>query len=132
MLRIWDEWVDKKTKGDLNELIKSAYASVNNVKVSWVKDDNNLTIQQWIDDCCDQLEDEGHDLQKTSIDLVREKFLCYDISIVPPKEYKQLQAALEQVNKTLEMLTKFEADESVIDQLNNTIALLTSEMKELS
>ena len=132
MLRIWEQWVDKKTKGNLNDSIKNAYAYVNDVKVSWVKDSKNLTIQEWIDDCCDQLEAEGYDLQTTSIDRVKEKFLCYDISVVPPKEYKQLQGALDQANKTLEMLAKFEADESVIDQLKNTITLLMSEMKELS
>ena len=132
MIRIWEEWVENKTQDNLNTSIKSAYAIVNKIKLSWVQDSLGLTIQEWIDKCCDELEAEGYDLQITSVDLVKEKFVQYDISIDPPKEYKQLQNALVQANKTLEMLSNFEADEATLDQIKSTIRLLTSEMKELS
>lgn len=132
MLQIWEDWVENKTQDDLNTSIKNAYAIVNNVKFSWVQDSLGLTIQEWIDKCCDDLENEGYDLQTTSIELVKEKFVQYDISVEPPKEYKQLQNALAQANKTLEMLSGFEADEATLEQIKSTIRLLTSEMKELS
>lgn len=132
MIRIWEEWVENKTQDNLNTSIKSAYSIVNKIKISWVQDSLGLTIQEWIDKCCDELEEEGYDLQITSVDLVKEKFVQYDISIDPPKEYKQLQNALVQANKTLEMLSNFEADEATLDQIKSTIRLLTSEMKELS
>lgn len=131
MIVIWDKFIDKEYT-DSNMSIKEAYAIEKNVKVSWVQDSANMTIQGWVDACCDQLEEEGYDLKETSIELVREKFIKYDISIVPPKEFKQLQNALEQANKTLEMLAGFKADETIIDQVKTTIRLLTSEMKELS
>ena len=132
MLQIWEHWVENKIQDDLNTSIKSAYAIVNKVKSSWVQDPLGLTIQEWIDKCCDDLEEEGHDLQTTSTELVKEKFVQYDISIESPKEYKQLQNALSQANKTLEMLSSFEADEATLEQIKSTIRLLTSEMKELS
>ena len=132
MLQIWEDWVENKTQDDLNTSIKNAYSIVNKVKFSWVQDSRGLTIQEWIDKCCDELEAEGYDLQTTSIELVKEKFVQYDISIEPPKEYKQLQNALSQANKTFEMLSNFEADEATLEQIKSTIRLLTSEMKELS
>ena len=132
MLRIWEHWVEQRNQDDLNISIQNAYSIIHSVKHAWVKDDLGLTIQEWIDVCCDRLEEEGYDLQKTSIDLVKEKFVKYDISIVPPKEYRQLQNALEQAVKTSEMLLKFKADESMLDQINDTIRLLQQEMKELS
>ena len=132
MLQIWEDWVENKTQDDLNTSIKNAYSIVNKVKFSWVQDSLGLTVQEWIDKCCDELEQEGYDLQTTSIELVKEKFVQYDISIEPPKEYKQLQNALAQANKTLEMLSGFEADEATLEQIKSTIRLLTSEMKELS
>ena len=132
MLQIWEDWVENKTQDDLNTSIKNAYSIVNKVKFSWVQDSLGLTVQEWIDKCCDELEQEGYDLQTTSIELVKEKFVQYDISIEPPKEYKQLQNALAQANKTLEMLSGFEADKATLEQIKSTIRLLTSEMKELS
>ena len=132
MLRIWEQSTDKSIDLDLNLPIKTVYANEMGVKFSWVQDPAGLTIQEWIDVCCDKLEEEGFDLQETSLDFVKEKFVKYDISIVPPKEYTQLKEALEQAEETLGLLSKFEADNQTIAQIESTISLLTSEMKELS
>ena len=132
MLRIWKQFTDKSKYLDLNLPIKNVYAANKDVKLSWVQDPAGLTIQEWIDKCCDKLEEEGYDLQETSIEFVKDKFVNYDISVVPPKEYTQLQEALEQAKKTLALLSKFEADKQTIAQIESTISLLTSEMKELS
>ena len=132
MLHIWEKFVENKKKIDPSLSIKEVYAKQQKVKPSWIQDPAGLSIQEWIDQCCDKLEAEGYDLNVTDVSLVKEKFVLYDISIVPPIEYKQLQKALNQANKTLEMLSNFDANENMIDQIRETIRILTLEMKELS
>tara|TARA_B100001287_G_C22626236_1_gene502654 strand:+ start:479 stop:877 length:399 start_codon:yes stop_codon:yes gene_type:complete len=132
MLRIWEKFIQEENALDRDAYIKDVYASQENVHPSWICDTKGLSIQQWIDECCDILESEGHDLGNTHVDLVKEKFVKYDISVVPPTEYVQLQEALEQAKKTSKLLNKFDADSKVIEQIESTISLLTTKMKELS
>ena len=131
MLRIWEKFINKDSSLDPHSKIKDVYADIHNMRSSWIHDEGH-TVQEWVDICCDNLEKEGHDLNETDVELVKNKFVEYEIKIQPPLEYTQLQEALEQENKTLLLMTEFKADSNVLDQLQNTISLLSSKMKELS
>tara|TARA_B100001287_G_C22228405_1_gene320312 strand:+ start:70 stop:468 length:399 start_codon:yes stop_codon:yes gene_type:complete len=132
MLRIWEKFVEEQNELDKNISIKEAYANERDIKISWIKDDLSMTIQEWIDKCCDELEYEGHDLNQTPLHFVKEKFVKYDITIVPPVEYKQLLDAKTQAENTLELLSKFKAPAETIQTIHQTIELLESKLKELS
>lgn len=131
MLRIWEKFISKDSSLDPNSKIKDVYADIHDVRTSWIQDKGH-TVQEWVDICCDNLEEEGHDLNETDVEFVKNKFVEYEIEIQPPLEYTQLQEALQQANKTLQLMTEFKADASVLEQLQNTISLLSSKMKELS
>ena len=65
----------------------------------------NMSIQEVINMACDELEDEGFDLQETSIEKVFNKIeSTIKIEIREPKEYTQLIAALESANKSLSFM----------------------------
>lgn len=53
MIVIWEKFIDKTYSGDM--LIKEAFAKENNVKISWVNDEANMTIQTFVNEICDQL-----------------------------------------------------------------------------
>lgn len=130
MITIWEKFIDKTYPG--NMLIKDAFAKENNVKLSWVNDNLNLTIQAFVNKICDELEAEGLDLEITSTDVVKDMFLKYEISIQPPLEYSNIAEAKDQAELVLKKLQEYDADASAIEQTNRMINLLASKMKELS
>ena len=127
---IWEKFINKTYPGDM--LIKDAFAKENNVKSSWVADKLNLTIQGFVNTICDNLEEQGFDLQTTSIDVVKDLFLKYEISIQAPIEYVNMAEAKAQAEDVLKKLQKYDADPSAIEHTNRMIKLLVSKMKELS
>lgn len=130
MIVIWEKFIDKTYPGEM--LIKEAFAKENNVKISWVNDEANMTIQAFVNEICDQLEAEGFDLETTSTEVVKNKFLEYKISIEAPIEYSNMAEAKDQAEQVLKKLQEYDADPSAIEQTHRMINLLVSKMKELS
>lgn len=130
MIMIWEKFINKTYSGDM--LIKEAFAKENDVKISWVNDEANITIQSFVNKICDKLEEEGLDLETTSTEIVKKRFLEYKIFVQPPVEYSKLSQAKNQAEKVLKKLQEYDADSAVIEQAVDMINLLASKMKELS
>tara|TARA_B100001758_G_C18206179_1_gene502495 strand:- start:24 stop:416 length:393 start_codon:yes stop_codon:yes gene_type:complete len=130
MILIWEKFIDKTYSGEM--LIKEAFAKENNVKISWVNDKENMSIQALVNKICDQLEAEGYDLEITSTEAVKNRFLEYEIFVEAPIEYSNMAEAKDQAEKVLKKLQEYGADASAIEQTHRMINLLVSKMKELS
>ncbi len=129
MLRIWELYIDKKLSGDT--LIRRAYADLNRVHFKWIVDPRSMTIQQWVDACCDKLKEEGHKLDETPLDLVKLKFIKYDIHYEEPKQYAQLTKAKEIFVGKYNDMIDWNAPDDMLAEMKKSIDAIETGIKVL-
>jgi len=126
---IWELFVDKKLSG--STLIRRAYSDLNKVHLKWVIDNEGLTIQQWVDACCEQLKEEGHDLKKTSLQFVKLKFIKYDVSHQIPRQYIDLLDAKHMFLEKYAEMSNWDAPEEMLNEMKKSIDVVESGIKSL-
>ena len=130
MESIFELFLKKEIPGDTP--ILEAYAKVHDIKKTWLSVNKNLTIQELVDQICDDLESQGYDLSSTPITEIKQRFALHEIIISAPKEYLQLKEAKDQAESSLKSLHAHNVPEEYITQVNSMISLLETKMKELS
>ena len=126
---IWKAFIDKLI--DENTPIRKAYSNSKNLNYKWIKDEKGLTIQEWVNEICEQLMKEGHNLDETPLEKVREKFVLYEISYKVPEEYTRLLEAKKAFRKAKKDLAKWKATPDMMKQIESSIDIIDSRIKEL-
>ena len=126
---IWKAFIDKLI--DENTPIRKAYSNSKNLNYKWIKDEKGLTIQEWVNEICEQLMKEGHNLDETPLEKVREKFVLYEISYKVPEEYNRLLEAKKAFRKAKKDLAKWKATPDMMKQIESSIDIIDSRIKEL-
>ena len=91
---IFDKFIAQEITGDTK--IKKAYSSQYNHPMSWIECED-ISIQQLVDRICESLEQEGHDLEETPIEKVKEIFCTFKLEIKVPAAYTSLYEAKQQL-----------------------------------
>jgi hypothetical protein len=123
MLEIFDKFIDKIYSGDM-KLIE-AYADMQQVSMKWVTCNFDETIQERVNNICDDLEQEGFDLEITPIEKIRERFAACQFSLNVPEEYTSLKDSLDFV-KEVEM----KSSGKIKEQIQDAILKIELEMKK--
>ena len=129
MQKIWDLYIDKKLSGNL--LIRRAYSSLYQKHFKWIVDPKGMTIQQWVDTCCEQLQAEGYDLNETPLEMVESKFIKYDIGYQIPEQYEQLVESKNMFAERFEEMTSWGASEELLEEMKKSMDAVDSGIKAL-
>jgi len=130
MEKIFNLFLKKELPGDT--LILEAYAEIYNIKSSWLLDLKGLTVQKFVDNICDDLENQGYDLSVTPVDEIKSRFMLYDIKVKTPEAYIELQNAKDIAENSLKEFKALGADPQYIAQASSMIDLLETKMKEIA
>lgn len=129
MENIWDLYIDKKLSG--NMLIKRAYSDMHDLTLVWVIDQKGLTIQQWVDECCEELKSEGCILEETPLEIVKLKFIRYQLEYRIPKEYTELTKTKNSFLEMYDNMQKWGATEEMLVQMKKSIDTVESGIESL-
>jgi thiaminase len=129
MEKIFKQFLAKDLPG--NTLISDAYSRIHEIKPGWIVDYRKLTVQEFIDKICDDLEKQGYDLSVTSVDEIQQRFVLYKIKVEAPETYTQCKEAKDQAESILKEFISLNASEVYIKQVSTMIDLLNSKLEEI-
>ena len=129
MYKIWDLYIKKDISGIA--LIRRVYSDIYDIHFKWVIDEKGLTVQEWIDSCCEELILEGHNLEETPLDAVKAKFINYKIKHKIPDRYTQLVSTQEAFKKTYDNMVDWKASNELLQEMKKSMDAVESGIKEL-
>ena len=91
MQKLWSAYIDGDLSLDVP--LKEAYSKQHNLNIGWIEMTEEL-VGDYVQRLLAELEQAGHDLDITPLDVLQDKFIKVDISINPPPGYVQLSDAL--------------------------------------
>ena len=112
-------------------LVKRVYSDMHSLTLVWITDPKGLTIQQWVDECCDELKSEGCILEETPLDVVKSKFVKYPLEYRIPEEYTELTKTKNSFLEMYDNMQKWGATEEMLAQMKKSIDTVESGIEAL-
>ena len=129
MEQLFDLFLQKELKGETS--ILDAYSKLHGVKRSWLSSKQDLTIQELVDNICDDLESQGYDLSTTSTDEIKDRFILWEVLIKAPAGYKELVHAKNITEIALKNINSSDVDPKYKKQISSMLDLIESNLKDL-
>ena len=128
MQKLWSAYIDGDLSLDVS--LKKAYALQHNLNIGWVDMTEEL-VGDYVQRLLSELEQAGHDLDITPLDILQDKFIKVDISINPPPGYIQLSEALDTLKLQLSQSAENRYPETMIAQLIEIKEKIEIELKSM-
>ena len=133
MLALLEHAVEHKEY--LNTELLEAYSLFYKKDIRWLQSEHEgKTIQNLINDACDVLEQEGKDLDATTITEVLERIdSTINVTHYIPPGYLALEEAREKTKSFLEQIQQSGTDaEEVVNDFTNALYKIETEMKKIT
>ena len=128
MQKLWSAYIDGDLSLDVS--LKEAYAKQHNLNIGWIDMTEEL-VGDYVQRLLAELEQAGHDLDITPLDVLQDKFIKVDISINPPPGYVQLSDALAALELQLTQAAENKYPETMIAQLIEIKEKIEVELKSM-
>jgi len=128
MEKIWDGYISGELPIDIP--LKEAYSQLYNIEEKWIKI-KDVTLKEYMQQCTDELEYAGYDLDKTPLKYLKEEFLLCNVLIEAPPEYIQLSESLSELKKQVANCEKNNYPQEVIDKLVAIQTSIESKIKDI-
>jgi len=128
MEKLWVEYINGNLS--LSAQVKEVYAEEYNFKPEWL-DMTNETVEEYVNRLLSELESEGFDLDSTSIEILRQRFISETISVNAPLPYIRLSDALSKLKKQIKENIENKQPDWIISRLIEVKESIEQELKNM-
>jgi hypothetical protein len=128
MENLWTEYINGNLPLDV--LVKDAYALEHSFKPEWL-DMTDETVEDYVKRLLSELESEGYNLDKTPIEILKQKFVEESIVVNAPLAYINLSSALSELKKQIRENVEKGMPDWIVSRLTDTKDQIEQELKRM-